>query len=536
MATENDTNSNEKNNKLDHRPSLHDTQPLYVDRKSYVKPPDGGWGWVIVAAVWIDNVLCIGMLKSLGVLFPALKESFNEGAAAISWINSISLSMRATAAPLSAALSNRFGERKVVGVGGIMVFVGMLISVFATTPYYLYVSLGCIAGLGFALASLPALTMIGRYFNKRRSLANGLSRSGGGGIFFLAPILQMLIEAYGWQGCLLVISALELHLIAVALLLRPVRLKSELEFDPNQTLSRHGSVKPGHIPAGGFKKGFMARRAISAQEQQDKFYSEMEDRVKEYGITESLIVENFPQIEPVYNVKKTRILDFSLLKDPSWMIITFNLVICQMGYSLTLVHLVARARLLGVGEYQAPMLLSCVGLSEIVAQLSSGAFADRGYIKRIHLHKIYQLIMCLATIYSLFCTTFPSLIVYCVLFGCGSGSWQGNILPITIDTLGLTQLRSAYGFCLFFSGVCGQLIGPPIAGALYDATQSYASSFILASCCFFTASVSLFLEPMASNYMKRKRASPAKSPKKTMVDITQSQTINILKQEMQQHA
>ena len=63
----------------------------------YVEPPDGGWGWVIVLAVWVDNMLVIGMLKSFGVLFPAFRSYFQENASAISWINSISLSMRATA-------------------------------------------------------------------------------------------------------------------------------------------------------------------------------------------------------------------------------------------------------------------------------------------------------------------------------------------------------------------------------------------------------------------------------------------------------
>lgn len=49
-------------------------------------------------------------------------------------------------APLSAALSNRFGERKVVAFGGLLVFLGLIISVFATSHYYLYASLGVVAG------------------------------------------------------------------------------------------------------------------------------------------------------------------------------------------------------------------------------------------------------------------------------------------------------------------------------------------------------------------------------------------------------
>nr|XP_009860312.1 monocarboxylate transporter 5-like [Ciona intestinalis] len=533
QSSSSSTNNNKHANGK--RPSLHNTNPLIVNSKQYVEPPDGGWGWVIVVAVWFDNMLVIGMLKSLGVLFPAFRSYFQESAGAISWINSISLSMRATAAPLSAALSNKYGERKVVALGGVLVVIGLIMSVYATSPYYLYGSLGCVTGIGFAFASLPALTMIGRYFKVRRSLANGLSRSGGAATFFLAPLLQLLVTNYGWQGCLLIVAGLELHLIACALLFRPLRLKEELQFEPTTTLKNHrdNQMQPHTFndeftKSDGFKSGFVAHRAISDRQKLKMMQQEVEKRVQQYGVTESLIVDHFPQIEPVYQPKQKSTLDFSLLLNPKWAVITLNLVLTQFGYSITLVHTVARAKLLGIGEYESAMLLSFVGLSEVVAQLSSGAFADRQYIKRIHLHKIYIGVMAIATACSLLCNSFLTMAIYCVLFGCGSGSWQGNILPLTVDTLGVRTLRSAYGFCLFFSGVCGQLIGPPIAGMMFDATQSYTYSFILATICFFIASFVLWLEVPASKFVRRKE----EKARKNSAVVSTDEDYDILMQEI----
>ena len=108
---------------------------------------------------------------------------------------------------------------------------------------------------------------------------------------------------------------MELNLLVVALLLRPLRLKSELEFDPQQTITRHDSIKPQTAPPSGFTNGYMARRAIGGQQgggrsKENMAFMQMEARVKEFGITESLIVDNFPAIEPVYNVKKPKLLDF----------------------------------------------------------------------------------------------------------------------------------------------------------------------------------------------------------------------------------
>ena len=291
-------------------------------------------------------------------------------------------------------------------------------------------------GMGFALASLPALTMIGRYFKLKRSLANGLSRSGGAATFFLAPLLQLLVDSYGWRGCLLVIAGLELHLLACAILFRPVRLKEELEFKAEETLENHRkSIRPSVAdedepphPRNGFPSGFVAKRALSEKKRIKQMQKEIEDKVKHYGVTESLIVEHFPTIEPIYEPKKKRTLDFSLLKNPLWAVLTTNLVLTQFGYSITLVHIVARAKLKNIGEYESAMLLSLIGLSEVCAQLSSGAFADKAYIRRITLHKIYIAVMAAATFFSLFANTFLTMSIYCVLFGCGSGSWQGKFL------------------------------------------------------------------------------------------------------------
>lgn len=506
-----DINGNEENqNGAPQYRSRRHSKVVYVNRKRYVEPPDGGWGWVIVIAVWVDNLLVLGMLKSLGVLYPEFRNAFSEyDSATISWINSISLSMRATAAPFAAALSNRFGEQKVVAAGGLLVVVGLIISRFAQSPYYLYASLGCISGIGFALASLPALTVIGRYFKNRRSLANGLSRSGGGGTFFLAPLLQYLVGEYGWQGCLMIIGALEMHLFAVALLLRPLRLKEELKFDSDTTLRRHSVRKGSMLPQDGANgletiDETFYRRKKSEKERVRALQKEIEQKLQHQGVTESLIVDHFPQIEPVYQPARKKALTFELMKNPLWIILTVNLVVTQFGYSITLVHTVARAKLLGIGDYESVFLISCIGITEVISQLSSGFMADKIALRKITLHKIYITIMAVATIISLFVNSYLGMTIYCVLFGIGSGAWQGNILPVTVDTLGITNLRSAYGLCLLFSGCCGQLLGPPVAGAIFDATGTYTWSFVVVAICHIFSSCVLWLEIPAANYWKKR--------------------------------
>lgn len=292
-------------------------------------------------------------------------------------------------------------------------------------------------------------------------------------------------NSFTFQGCLLIIGALELNLWVCAALFRPLRLKQELEFDSKKTLDVHRQSKIyeanesfGIKRAGGLESFY--RRSNQDKETFKAKQKEIEKKVENNGITESLIIDNFPQIKPVYEKKKSNLLHFSLLKNPLWVTLTLNLVVTQFGYAITLVHLVARAKNMGHGDYPSVLLLSVIGITEATAQLSSGFFADKNYIRRIHLHKMYIAVMALATLFSLFAKSYLGMAIYCVAFGIGSGSWQGNILPVTVDTLGIKNLRSAYGFCLFFSGVVGQMLGPPVAGrSLIRLTTIY---FILFEC------------------------------------------------------
>lgn len=53
--------------------------------------PDGGWGWVLVAAMFISTSLVFGLMRSLGIFFVEFVQYFEESAQAISWISSIGL-------------------------------------------------------------------------------------------------------------------------------------------------------------------------------------------------------------------------------------------------------------------------------------------------------------------------------------------------------------------------------------------------------------------------------------------------------------
>lgn len=49
-------------------------------------PPDGGWGWLVLAGSMMVNILVPGTVKSFGVLFVEFLEVFDASPAAAAWI------------------------------------------------------------------------------------------------------------------------------------------------------------------------------------------------------------------------------------------------------------------------------------------------------------------------------------------------------------------------------------------------------------------------------------------------------------------
>lgn len=60
--------------------------------------------------------------------------------------------------------------------------------------------------------------------------------------------------------------------------------------------------------------------------------------------------------------------------------------------------------------------------------------------------------------------------------------------------MGLDKLTNAFGLLILFRGAAA-MVGSPLAGAVYDATQSYTVPFLMAGGFFFISAVTSFMAP-----------------------------------------
>nr|XP_014332340.1 PREDICTED: monocarboxylate transporter 5 isoform X3 [Bos mutus] len=144
-------------------------------------------------------------------------------------------------------------------------------------------------------------------------------------------------------------------------------------------------------------------------------------------------------------------------------------------------------------------LYDWTGIIETVSQIISGWVADQNWIKKYHYHKSYLILCGITNLLAPLATTFPLLMTYTISFAVFSGGYLALILPVLVDLSGNSTVQSFLGLASFFAGMA-VLSGPPLAGWLYDYTQTYTGSYYFSGTCYLLSSVSLFFIPLAERW------------------------------------
>ncbi|XP_048374358.1 monocarboxylate transporter 13-like [Sphaerodactylus townsendi] len=397
------------------------------------EPPDGGWGWVVVLAAFIQSALVFGVIRSFGVFFVEFVEYFDELSRRISWITSIGIAMQQFISPVSSALSTRYGARPVVMAGGFFSSLGLFLASFATRLIHLYLCIGLLSGFGWALVFTPSMASMARYFKAHRTLATGLALTGVGlSSFAFSPLFQLLVDTYAWRGALMIVAGMSFNLVVCGALIRPLTLKEDL--------------------AGPAKGAEMGLKKFSAL----------------FGL--------------------------HLLSHWPFMRFVLAITLINTGYFIPYVHLVARARELGFDEYQAAFLMSIAAVADLFGRLFSGWLGNSQTFRLIHILVTWTTLTGISLVLIPWGHSYPLLVAISLCYGFFSGALTPVVFSIIPEIVGIKNIFSSMGLLQMIESI-GGLLGAPLSGFLRDVTGDYIASFLTAGSFILAGSLVLVTLP-----------------------------------------
>ncbi|XP_050426328.1 uncharacterized protein LOC126836747 isoform X2 [Adelges cooleyi] len=198
-----------------------------------------------------------------------------------------------------------------------------------------------------------------------------------------------------------------------------------------------------------------------------------------------------------------QLLDFSLLKDPIFIMYTVSNFLTSIGFNIPYLYLVPQAKVMGIDNTHSSYLLSLLGAANTLGRIVLGFISDKPSINRLMVYNLCLTICGIATMLATYCTDLFTFSLYTIVFGSTIGAYVGLTSVILVDLLGLDKLTNAFGVLLLFQGLAS-LVGPPLAGWLYDWLQSYNPAFYLSGANIAISGLMLFAIPYVQRRYKQK--------------------------------
>ncbi|KAI9732478.1 MAG: hypothetical protein M1818_007516 [Claussenomyces sp. TS43310] len=200
------------------------TAPRPLIRQEAEEPPDGGYGWVCVACVFLINGHTWGVNSSYGIFLAYyLSHDYYPGATALQYgfVGSLSISIALCVSPLATITTGRYGTRTTLAIGIVLETAALLGASWAHRIWQLFLSQGVCFGMGMGFLFVGSVGIIPQWFTKRRSFANSIGTSGSGiGALMYSLATNAMIQSIGlgWAFRILAILSFSVNSICTILI------------------------------------------------------------------------------------------------------------------------------------------------------------------------------------------------------------------------------------------------------------------------------------------------------------------------------
>lgn len=396
------------------------------------------YGWVVVAACFL-MCFCWGFFYNYGVFFKELTSEFGWSEAMTSFAISISTITYVVGAIIWGWLVDKYKPKWIVLAAAIIYGAGLALCSQIHAIWQLYIFFGVMAGFALGIAWAPPGAIVQRWFVKKRGLSLGIAMAGlGVGTAVMSPIAARLITTYGWRVSFIFMGIIVFVILALS--------------------------------------AFLLVRSP-------------EDKgLKPYGVTEGSI--NKPSAttstERVWTAKEA-------LKTKTFWLAWLMWFFFSIPVLIVMTYIVPHAMGMGTSKIAAAVALTLIGGLSIAGRLIGGALADKiGFNRTVGIGLIICAIM---AAFLIGVKSISMLYLFAVIYGLAYGIQGGTVAGVIGHLFGTKSLPMILGFIITAWAVAG-VIAPPLAGHIYDITNSYSSAFIIAAVSFaISAALALIVKP-----------------------------------------
>lgn len=173
--------------------------------------------YLVVFGASLTQFTMIGLLFSYGLFFKTFEAEFGWSRTLLSSCTSFSFLVMGVLAMFGGRMSDRFGPRLVLGITGTLGGLGYILLSQVTQPWQLFAFYGLLTGIGLSTHDVITLSIVARWFHKRRGIMTAVVKVGTAiGQFTIPPIVAFLMIRYDWRSALVIMGVVAIVLVLIA--------------------------------------------------------------------------------------------------------------------------------------------------------------------------------------------------------------------------------------------------------------------------------------------------------------------------------
>jgi len=382
-----------------------------------------GW-WIVVAVFFIASYATGVVVYGFTAIFEPIADEFGWNYAQVSVAASIRGMETSFLAPIVGVLIDRWGPRRIMFIGAVIVGLGLLLLSRMNSLAMFYGAFVLMAAGTATCSGVVPMAAVGNWFRKRVTLATGIAISGAAVGGLLVPIVTQMIELYQWRTSIMILG------VAAFVVLLPLSL-----------VVRHKPEQYGYLPDG--------------------------EKTKDITSGADLKVVQADEVQA--GVRQT-------LKSRAFWHIAVGMMCHVMVLHAILTHVMPYLSSVGIERSVSSLVASALPLISIAGRLGFGWFGDR--IDKKWLSVLGFILTAAAILLFNFvdATTAWLLVPFLIIFGIGYGGPVPMLPALLREYFGRSKLGTILGLAMGVLAI-GIMTGPPVSGWVFDTYGSYEGAW-----------------------------------------------------------